>query len=214
MYDQNQIVKNENNVPTIDYTAMLTYNATHPDNLLMPYLVIETTNPQDERLPYFKDDGDAWTVNIEFTNPSLDAAYTKGLVTTDYNFKCPSFKTIGVNLNVQGTSSQGYPRRNYKAKIKKAKTRIYTGGPNKDQSFSKLYLDNPYVGETSFTWKADYMESSGTHNTGLTSYLKTLYSKHPLQDYIPGYDLARDKYRTTIYGFPVMTFHKYTDGIS
>lgn len=212
LYDQNKIVKYENSVPTIDYTAMLTYNATHPDNLLMPYLVIETTDPVDERLPYFKDGGDAWKVNIEFKNPALDAAYAKGLVTADYNFKCPSFKATGVNLNVQGTSSQGYPRRNYKAKIKKAKTRIYTGGPDKDGSFSKLHLDNAYVGETSFTWKADYMESSGSHNTGLASYLDILYSKHPIQDYIPEYDLARDKYRTTIYGFPVMVFHKYTDG--
>lgn len=212
IYDQNQIVKYENGVPTIDYTAMVNYNENNPDNLLMPYMVIETTDPRDERLPYYKDSGDAWTVNVEFTNPSLDLAYKKGIVTDDYNFKCPSFKAENVNLNVQGTSSQGYPRRNYKAKFKKSKNWVYTNGPNKDAPIKKFFMDNNFVGENAFTWKVDYMESSGTHNTGFTSFIKTLYTKHPLQDYISNYEEAKARYRTTIYGFPVMAFHKYTDG--
>jgi hypothetical protein len=62
------------------------------------------------------------------------------------------------------------------------------------------------LGEPTVTWKADYMESSGTHNTGFTSYVKTLYDKHPLEDYYTGPIDNYDDLRTTIYGFPMMLF--------
>jgi hypothetical protein len=64
-------------------------------------------------------------------------------------------------------------------------------------------MDNQYS-ETTFTWKADYMESSMTHNTGFASFVKTLYSKHPLQDYDSSIDVT-DR-RTTVYGFPMLVF--------
>jgi hypothetical protein len=71
-------------------------------------------------------------------------------------------------------------------------------------------MDNKDAAESTFTWKADYMESSGTHNTGFTSFVKTLYSKHPLKDYLPDYHVG--DHRTTIYGFPMMVFQKKKDG--
>ena len=64
------------------------------------------------------------------------------------------------------------------------------------------------VGESTFCWKADFMDSSRCHNSGYASYVSTLYSKHPLQDY--GID-AKD-YRTTIYGFPMIVFQEKQDG--
>ena len=82
-------------------------------------------------------------------------------------------------------------------------------GPFKEnpKELTKIQLDN-YFGESTVTWKADFMESSGTHNTGFTSYVKTLYDKHPLEDY--GYSANNiehfDDLRTTIYGFPMMVF--------
>jgi hypothetical protein len=40
-------------------------------------------------------------------------------VKTYYKYHCPSWKaTAGVNMAVQGTSSEFYPRRNYKLKTK------------------------------------------------------------------------------------------------
>jgi hypothetical protein len=76
-------------------------------------------------------------------------------------------------------------------------------------TFNGYYMDNHYS-ETTFTWKADYMESSMTHNTGYASFVNTLYSKHPLQDYNPEIDVT-DR-RTTIYGFPMIVFQKKADG--
>ena len=58
-------------------------------------------------------------------NPTLDYEFENNLWTTKdfsdrgyknaeemYIYSCPSYKAIGVDLNVQGTSSQGYPIRN------------------------------------------------------------------------------------------------------
>jgi hypothetical protein len=121
---------------------------------------------------------------------------------------------------VQGTSSQGYPRRNYKIKFKKASDFVMHQGPfenvkpgdNKNKTIKKVKLDDP-IGENAVTWKADYMESSGTHNTGLTSYVKTLYTKHPLEDYYDSSTIDNFEYlRTTIYGFPMMVFQEHADG--
>jgi len=70
-------------------------------------------------------------------------------------------------------------------------------------------MDNHYS-ESTFTWKADYMESSMTHNTGFASFVKTLYSKHPLQDYDSSIDVT-DR-RTTVYGFPMLLFQKKANG--
>lgn len=239
LYDMNvEIVDYKNGVPSINYTKMLQYNDTHPDALLMPYMVIETTDVNDI-LPFKKNNGDGWTVNIEFVNPTLDYEYNNDLWTQKdlddrgfsskeemYLHSCPSYKAIGVDLNVQGTSSQGYPIRNYKAKFKNAQSWVYTNGPLKDISIlkggktasgmkvpKKWFMDS-WVGENKTTLKADYMDSSGVHNTGFASFVRTLYSKHPLEDYInylsSGVDFS--KLRTSVYGFPIMVFHKTHDG--
>ena len=205
----------------------------------MPYMIIETTDVNDE-LPYKKiETGDAWKVNIEFVNPSLDYKYKNNLFTDKdlsdrgyssveelYIHSCPSYKATNVDFNVQGTSSQGYPIRNYKAKFKKSTTWEYTApwmvdASNKPISLlkggllpsglkvSKKWFMDSWIGENKTTLKADYMDSSGVHNTGFASFVKTLYSKHPLDDYsnLPD-DCDSSKLRTSVYGFPIMMFHK------
>lgn len=226
-YDANQITTFKSGIPTIDFQKMISYNTSHPDETLIPYMVIESLD-SDNRLPFVK--GGKKAVNIEFKNPALDYAYEKGYITgEEYLHGAPSFtySSKKKSLDVQGTSSQGYPRRNYKWKAKQedAKWR-YTGGPikgypiyeyNKEQdkyvgheynevSYKKFFLDSD-IGETTFCLKADYMESSGTHNTGYASYVSTLYSKHPLNDYFPKAVLP-SSIRTTIYGFPIIVFQK------
>ena len=54
-----------------------------------------------------------------------------------------------------------------------------------------------------FTWKADYAESTSTHNTGSANYVHTLYgdAKTPPQE-------NNDKIRTTVYGYPALIFHR------
>ena len=51
-----------------------------------------------------------------------------GISQYQYYTHCPSFTADNVELNVQGTSSQKYPRRNFKAKFKKSKNWNYTKG--------------------------------------------------------------------------------------
>lgn len=103
-----------------------------------------------------------------------------------------------LNMAVQGTSSEFYPRRNYKLKTKgldkDGADLIYmymNRGPFtetylKDPETSHLdwfYFDNDIVGTTKFTFKVDYMESSGTYNMGFANFVKNAYTKHPLYDY-------------------------------
>jgi len=69
--------------------------------------------------------------------------------------------------------------------------------------------------------KIDYMESSGSYNTGFANLVANAYSKHPMADYDKfnrfknadgsKYTLS-DSYlnsvRTSVQGYPVMAFHK------
>lgn len=226
-YDANQVTKiDAYGNQTIDLVALQTYNEKNPDNPSMPYAILKINDSTATQLPYIK--GGKVNCDITFVNPSLDRAYETGELATKaaqagmtvneyYIRHCPSFFKNQGQVDVQGTSSQGYPRRNYKLKCKPSKYGgdwILNKGPFKEEHYkiSGMYLDNARD-EPTFTWKADYMESSGTHNSGLTSYVKTLYTKHPLADY---YDISSiddyDDLRTTIYGFPMLVFEEKVDG--
>lgn len=226
-YDANQVTKlDENGNQTIDLVALQSYNQANPDNPSMPYAILKINDSKATQLPYIK--GGKVNCDITFVNPSLDRAYETGelaamaaqanMSVEEYYIRhCPSFFKDRGQVDVQGTSSQGYPRRNYKLKCKPSKYGgkwILNKGPFKEENreISGMYLDNARS-EPTFTWKADYMESSGTHNSGLTSYVKTLYEKHPLADY---YDPSTiddyDDLRTTIYGFPMLVFEEKANG--
>ena len=228
LYDQNQLADDLD--PTqLSYTALTQYNAKHPEALTMPYSVWKIKNAsRNEKLPYFK--GDGCKVDIEFVNPSLDKALEDGEIDEWFYYThSPSFKATDVDIDVQGTSSQGYPRRNYKTKYKKASSWVYTKGSLANQPISSKYtildkngnehslvknfhMDNETVGVNKFTWKIDYMESSGSYNTGFANLMGNsqypLYTKHPTKDL----GLNIPNLRTSVYGFPVLTFHEYADG--
>lgn len=113
--------------------------------------------------------GDKKNVTISYTDP----------VNTSLNFEDTAV------IDVQGTSSQWYVRKNWKVK-----TSLYhQHAPG--QLEAKV-----------FCMKADYAEATGTHNTGNANYAHTLYdTKTPPQE-------ADERVRTTIYGFPCVIFHK------
>ena len=216
LYDMNQIVSFNNGIPTVDYNKMCEYNIAHPDAPLQPYAVVEVVDGQkSDLLPYKK--GIKKNLNVKFVNPALDRAYELGEI-DKHTYLCgaPSFEATEAEFDVQGTSSQGYPRRNFKGKFKGASSWKYTSGPLVGQSLNEkinvdgtdykgFYMDNTFS-ETTFTWKADFMESSMTHNTGYASFVNTLYSNHPLETYDSSIDVTNR--RTTIYGFPMLVFHK------
>ena len=228
LYDENQLT-NINDDTALSYQKLLEYNQQHPDNPSMPYAVWkinDTSHPGDDRLPYIKKGGTR-ICDITFVNPWLDKALEDGMITEQFYYNhSPSYTATGVTIDVQGTSSQGYPRRNYKTKFKSAKDNwIYTKGSltgltlNANQTLEdgttkitkKWHMDNASCATNKFTWKIDYMESSGSYNTGFANLMGNgLYSKHPLEDIFPGEDFS--EYRTTVYGFPVLVFHEYADG--
>ena len=258
LYDQNQLTKiGHDNL--LDYDLLVQYNTEHPDNLTMPYATWEITGGQNEILPYFK--GNKRSCNINFVNPSGDKLLDDGDITEwQYYTHVPSTYAEGVEINVQGTSSQEYPRRNYKTKYKPASSWVFTHGPLEGQSVAKdhyffietingqqvptswvgktlekqgadessadykarlatykklgkkWHIDTESVATNKFTWKIDYMESSGTYNTGFANLMGNLqaplYNKHPLEDI----GMSATDMRTSVYGFPVLTFHKFADG--
>lgn len=90
-----------------------------------------------------------------------------------------------VILDVQGTSSQYYARKNWKAK-----------------SDEKHYIDKSHLPVKILCIKVDYAEGTGTHNTQNAVLIETLYSeKIPPQEKEP-------LTRTTIYGKPIVLFHQ------
>ena len=250
LYDQNKLtVAGKDNL--LDYNLLVEYNENNPNDLTMPYATWEITGDNDI-LPYKK--GNNRACNITFVNPTADKELTDGNITPWFYYThCPSFSAEGVDINVQGTSSQEYPRRNFKTKYKGASSWVFTCGPLEGQSVAadhyfdkttgdwvglevetkgdeessadyklrmkaynklgkKFHMDTESVSTNKFTWKIDYMESSGTYNTGMANLMGNLqhplYNKHPLEDL----ELSATDMRTTVYGFPVLTFHKHADG--
>lgn len=188
----------------------------------IPVMIIKTylDNSQgvtgtDNLLPYSK--GNKKCVAVRYYDPNNPDA---------------CFHGQNLELDVQGTSSQGYPRRNYKLKTKEF-NKGYTLHPfhfqkwdglesNKDIYKGEELEDGINIGygdgtllEKEFCLKADYMESSSTHNTGFANLIGklsiniegTAYDfRHPL---VKDFGLENQVgYRTTVYGFPIVVFHE------
>lgn len=99
-----------------------------------------------------------------------------------------NFDEILKEIDVQGTSSQFYARKNWKTKHNEAHQHMV------DQVPAKV-----------FCMKVDYAEATGTHNTQVANFAETLYSeKIPPQAEDP-------RIRTTIAGFPCVIFEKETE---
>lgn len=93
-----------------------------------------------------------------------------------------------VELDVQGTSSQWFVRKNFKGKTKNAHKHAVGQMPSRV-----------------FCVKADYAEATGTHNTQNANLVETLYSeKTPAQ-------IKDARCRTTIFGYPIVIFHQETE---
>ena len=147
IYDQNILAKENTTLKEyqLDFNQMLKYNEDNPDKMLMPYIVYDTSKYTDNKLPWSKEMGTR-DIEVTFVNTILDRAYETGqleaLARADgliadsanaeevkegikkyYMHHCPSWvstMTSGdtVTIEVQGTSSEFYPRRNFKIKTK------------------------------------------------------------------------------------------------
>lgn len=252
LYDQNQLTKDEDptalsykkiiaynndrlaelNEEILQGHSLTEYNY---NVLTMPYATIEIIDnntsmkdptktqrrTDDDRLPYVK--GGKRYCEINFVNPVGDALLEAGKITEEqYYSHAPSYRVVGCEIDVQGTSSQGYPRRNFKTKMKSATGGtdaekkahedwgwFYTKGSKAGKKFKKWNMDNAYYATNKFTWKIDYMESSGTYNTGFANLMGNMYDSHPLDDY--DFDgVSPTGLRTSVYGFPLLVFQKHS----
>ena len=138
-------------------------------------------------LPNFK--GDKKTVKIIFE----DAQHPER-----------SFVSENVQIDVQGTSSQYYPRKNYKTKHKGGFLMTESG-----EQAEAFHLREGDIAVDCFCEKADFAESSGTHNTGMAKIidraLKALGFLTPPQR-------EDSRVRTTVDGDPIVMFHQETEG--
>lgn len=244
-YNKNQVItQTTSSIPALDYSAT-------KNSGLIPIMILKTYNNEslkleggenfDDQLPYSKQVSKI--VDVRYYDPN----------NLDKNFHAQN-----VICKVQGTSSEGYPRRNFKIQLKEEKNSLLaekagrpfklekwsgldteadvyydeeayqitdrlTYNPSKKKGYYNIF-DNISGGnqESTFCLKADFMDSSSTHNTCLanlvqelsqgTNYSKGYEVKHPLiKDF--GIDSSSYGYlRTTVYGLPIVLFHEDSNG--
>lgn len=138
----------------------------------LPYMIIRC-----DELPQFK--GDKKEATLTFIDPMHPAR---------------SFISR-VQIDVQGTSSQYYPRKNYKVKAKEGFTSISTGATT-----SKYAMNEDAIPAKVFTYKADFASSESANNTVLAMlYNDTTPYRTPAQQ-------ENEKVRQGIQGFPMVIF--------
>lgn len=139
------------------------------------------------QMPKYK--GDKKVVLMDFENPFDESK----------SFRNVYGGPIEVEIDVQGTSSQWYVRKNWKVKLKKKKDGITIFNHEPYQ-----HMNNEIPAQV-FCIKVDYAEGTGTHNTQNANFVETLYS-----EIIPA-QAEDDRVRTTIAGFPCVIFEKETE---
>ena len=116
-----------------------------------------------------------------------------------YDFVCK-----GAGLRIQGTSSTTYPRKNYRIYLdrkKKYNTTLTVGGV--EQQELKYAFTPGAVPVSIFTIKADFAESSSTHNTGLAKLIDETFRRAGI---LTPPQKASQGVRIAIDGFPMDAF--------
>ncbi|NLC04872.1 MAG: hypothetical protein GX787_11430, partial [Tissierellia bacterium] len=133
-----------------------------------------------------------------------------------------SFKMVNAAMRPQGTSSMSYPKKNFRIYTQKVDSTIvydYLGEPIED----KLYSFKPNAQPVNcWCLKADYAESSGTHNTGVARLwnqvlfdtqleVEGTIDRFPLRTNAQKSALVNNyeyDVRTTVDGFPILLFYR------
>lgn len=146
----------------------------------LPYMIISCPE-----LPQYK--GDKKTgVSVTYVNPADTSK---------------SFTATGVEMDVQGTSSAGYPVKNYKQKYKSGVTYTASG-----EMASKYKLRNSSIAVSTFCLKADFASSENANNVKLVDFYESLcpYQTPPQQ--------SDGNVRQGIDGLPMVVFWQDTYG--
>ena len=149
------------------------------------------------QMPTYK--GDKRVVMMDFENPFDHSR----------DFSAVYGGAIPVEIDVQGTSSQWYVRKNWKIKLEKKK-KDANGNTVKDENGKTVYEFKhaayqhmaDEIPAKVFCIKVDYAEATGTHNTQNANLVEKFYS----EQIPPQADDAR--VRTTIAGFPCVIYER------
>lgn len=145
----------------------------------LPYLVM--TCPE---LPQYK--GDKKTISGYYVDPVNSSN---------------SFTYAGAQADVQGTSSQYYPRKNYKIKFKNGFIMTESG-----ETEGNYQMRPDSIATNTFTFKADVASSEGANNVELVRlYNATCTYRTPPQE-------ENEDVRQGIDGFPIVIF--WNDGVN
>lgn len=130
-----------------------------------------------------------------------------------------SFRVVNAKVKLQGTSSLGYPRKNFRFYTDETdicKIYDYAGELIADGKFSFKEGAQPV---TCWCLKADFAESSGSHNTGIAKLWNNVMKNVKLNDEYVCRTQAQKKafannyeydVRTTIDGYPIVCFYRQT----
>lgn len=192
-------------------------------------------SPSKAKLPYVivtgkADNGNPIMLQAAINNNKKTKYPVNGWLLIDPNDPTHNFRVVGGHIRLQGTSSLAYPTKNYrlyskkadKASVTEVAPEIWQGCDAQGRGGTKL--SKPKIGIFGGSggkksaavdcWcaKADYAESSGTHNTGaarlFNDTLKAAGYLTPAQKYANGYD---KDIRTTVDGFPCLLFYRATE---
>lgn len=142
----------------------------------LPYVIIEVPE-----LPQYK--GDKKTCTIRYIDPVHAEK---------------SFVATGVQINVQGTSSAPYARKNYDTQYK-------SGFETNYGHIDNYALDSSVIPFNRFVYKADVASSEGANNVELVK----LYCD--ISPFKTREMIANPKVRQGIFGFPMVVFWNNTD---
>lgn len=144
----------------------------------LPYMILEC-----EELPQFKG----------------DKKKNKSVTYVDPLHPNRNFTATGVQLDVQGTSSAGYPRKNYKVSLKEGLTYTNTGETAAGFPVFEGGLEGKNI-----CLKVDFASSEHANNVCLVDYYEMLSPyKNPAQQ-------ADARVRTAVRGFPCAVFWRNT----
>ena len=128
---------------------------------------------------------------------------TVTLVYEDREHPERSWVATGVEIDVQGTSSQWYPRKNFKTKCKQGFTMTATG-----EHVDKVAIFEEEIPVNVFCFKADFAESSGVHNTGMARLIDYILRG---MGFLTEAQKADPRVRTTVNGRPSVMWHQTSE---
>lgn len=210
---------NRNNYPMVardsEDTNVITPESFERCSPETPYMIIKANGDlkNSAAMPQKKGSDLATSVDIEY----IDRLNEKN-----------SFKASKVKIQVQGTSSQFYPRKNYKIKmssftqneifhIKKPDATYYVdgniNGELKENVTKKGYkLSDSSIPVFDFCLKADYASSEGVNNTGLVALYEKLVQANSMWQTEPqklqsASDKEKNQIRQGVEGRPIVVFY-------